>query len=171
MRKGVQDRGKTEADHKGTPSTLWAFMDGFQVRKGDTPYLDRLRVVQTPLFGVYLHRIHQPDQDRDPHDHPWPFVSFVLSGGYTERVWADKKRRRNDLHSMEFRRGRWSLHRMRADRAHRILSVEDQLWTLVLTGPRKRDWGFWTRDGLVPWRDYLAGCDSEDVALWGGAHP
>ena len=171
MRKGVQDRGKTAADHKGTPSTLWAFMDGFQVRKGDTPYLDRLRVVQTPLFGVFLHRIHQPDVDRDPHDHPWPFLSFVLSGGYTERIWADKKRRRNDLHSLEFRRGRWSLHRMRADRAHRILSVEDQLWTLVLTGPRKRDWGFWTNDGLVLWRDYLAGCDSEDVALWGGAHP
>jgi hypothetical protein len=24
------------------------------------------------------------DYDREGHDHPWPFVSFVLKGGYWE---------------------------------------------------------------------------------------
>lgn len=27
---------------------------------------------------------HAPDPRRDPHNHPWPFRSTILSGGYTE---------------------------------------------------------------------------------------
>lgn len=142
-------------------------MDGFQVRKNNGPFLDRLRLFQTPWFSIFLHRIHQPDVDRDPHDHPWPFVSVILSGSYEERVWADKNRVRNDVHSMAFLRRRFSVHRMSRKRAHKITEVNGQLWTLVFTGPRSRNWGFWTPDGLVPWRDYLGGDTSEDKALWG----
>src|SRR5690242_9326280 len=115
MRKGVQNwsEGKVTLDRKdGAKPWRWAFLDGFQVRKNGQPHLDRLRIFQTPLLAVYIHRIHTPDQDRDPHDHPWTFWSFILSGAYTERVWAGKERRRNDLHSMEFRRNRFSLHHM-----------------------------------------------------------
>jgi hypothetical protein len=157
---------------KGQASPRWAFMNGFLVSRDGRPYLDRLRLVQTPLFGVYLHRIHQPDTDRDPHDHPWPFLSLVLSGAYTERVWAGKGHRRDDLHSLEFRRRRGSLHRMSVKRAHMITEVDGLLWTLVVTGPRVRDWGFWTDMGLVSWREYLGGDItgaqglSERSALW-----
>jgi len=62
----------------GKRSPRWAFMQGFQVAQNGRPYLDRLRVLQTPWFSVLLHRIHEPDLDRDPHDHPWPFVSLIL---------------------------------------------------------------------------------------------
>lgn len=165
-------------DHEGQSSPRWAFMNGFQVRKHDQPYLDRLRLVQTPYFGLFLHRIHMPDSDRDPHDHPWPFWSLILSGGYTERVWANgsKARRgfRNDAHSVERRHSRWSLHRMPVSRAHKILTVEGRLWTLVLTGRRRRSWGFWTPEGPVNWKIYLDDPESgvkrpdEDLAIWGG---
>jgi hypothetical protein len=154
-------------DHKGHASPRWAFFDGFQVRKSNGPFLDRLRLFQTPWLSVFLHRIHQPDVDRDPHDHPWPFVSVILSGDYEERVWAGKGRRRNDLHSMAFQRNRGSVHVMSRKRAHKITEVRGQLWTLVITGRRSRNWGFWTPDGLVPWRDYLGGAPSEEKALWG----
>lgn len=156
-------------DHKGRPSPRWAFMNGFQVRKHNGPFLDRLRLIQTPYFGVFLHRIHQPDVDRDPHDHPWVFWSLILSGAYTERVWSNGRRRsriRHDVHSMEFRRKRGSLHKMRLNRAHRITEIDGQLWTLVITGRRKNDWGFWTPDGFIAWRDYLGGDVTEYSALW-----
>ncbi len=156
-------------DHKTSAYPhRWAFMNGFQVRKSNGPFLDRLRLVQTPLFGVYLHRIHQPDVDRDPHDHPWPFMSVILSGSYEERVWAGKGRVRNDVHSMGFLRRRGSVHLMSQGRAHKITEVRGQLWTLVITGRRSRDWGFWTIDGFVPWREYLGGDETGgEKALWG----
>lgn len=46
----------------------------------------RRRGVDARLFGVLLHRIDAPDPGLDLHDHPWPFVSIVLRGGYTELV-------------------------------------------------------------------------------------
>ena len=67
----------------------WIMLEGFQIVKNDKPYLDRLRVVQTPLFSIYLHRIHTPDVDEFPHDHPWWFASLVLSGAYVECVYSD----------------------------------------------------------------------------------
>lgn len=145
-------------------SPRWAVMEGFQVAKDGRPYLDRLRLVQTPLGSVYLHRIHRPDADRDPHDHPWWFASLVLSGAYDEAVWDDPRQR---FVTRCRRRGRWSLRSLSRRQAHRITDVHGTLWTLVLTGPRRSSWGFWTDGGLVDWRDYLKGQD-EDAALWGG---
>lgn len=29
---------------------------------------------------------HEPDARREPHNHPWPFKSFILSGGYKETI-------------------------------------------------------------------------------------
>ena len=160
---------------KNRPSPRWALLEGFQVAKNGRPYLDRLRVIQTPLFGVYLHRIHTPDGDRDPHDHPWWFASLVLSGSYDEMVWDHPEDRtrpawRDQISWARTRhRGRWSLRTIRRSQAHRITDVHGTLWTLVLTGPRRASWGFWTDRGFVDWRDYLkAGEIAEDAALWGG---
>jgi hypothetical protein len=142
---------------------MWAFLQGFQVSKNGKPYLDRLRVIQTPWFSVLLHRIHEPDMDRDPHTHPWPFGSFILSGSYTERIWYSL--RRDGAHD-EVRRPRFSFHIMDRTAAHMITEVEGVLWTLVFTGPRhKDDWGFLGPGSrVVPWREYLnRGEDSDDL--------
>ena len=40
--------------------------------------LIRTRIVQTPWFGVYLHRHLRPDSYRELHDHPWSLVSLIL---------------------------------------------------------------------------------------------
>jgi hypothetical protein len=154
-----------EAPRKVTPQ--WAFMQGFQVTKNGRPYLDRLRVIQTPLFSVLLHRIHQPDADRDPHDHPWPFASLILSGSYTESIWDDPGRgRRGILPDHVRERRRWSLRTVGLDQAHMITRTEGVLWTLVFTGRRHPLWRFWTLDGPVDWRDYLAAGESTDDNPW-----
>lgn len=121
------------------------------------PYLDRLRIVDTPWFGVYLHRIKGPDPQPDPHDHPWDFTSIVLAGGYTEEVW------RAALGPIESYSRRWlvgSFHTMRGDGvAHRIVTAEPHTITLILRRKRFREWGFWTIEdnhliGWTDWKDY-----------------
>lgn len=158
-------------DHTGQASPRWAFMQGFQVTKKDSPYLDRLRIIQTPYFGVYLHRIHRPDGDRDPHDHPWWFCSLVLSGSYTEQIWPYPDDRADGgpdtITSFKVKRPRFSRHVMSRNRAHKITDVDGLLWTLVITGRRHGDWGFWTTDGFKPWHQYLGDISDGDAALWG----
>ena len=77
------------------------------------------------------------------HDHPVSFISWMIRGGYTEdtpegtRTWP-----------------RWSIRRMCATDVHRIVWTYPQTVTLVLAGPVVRSWGFHTRKGWVPWREY-----------------
>jgi hypothetical protein len=127
----------------------FAFMQWFDIASKVNPdkvYLRRLRVVQTPWFGVYLHWIYETDTDRYPHDHPWKFWSFILRGTYSEDVFYS-------LNGDPDRRTwkRWSIHDMPMNMAHRITSISDGLLTLVFVGRRRGTWYFWTPEGLVEW--------------------
>lgn len=112
----------------------WAFMKRFEVPYLDRPtenYLSRIRVVQTPWFGIYLHRFDNPDSRPTFHDHPWPFVSLILRGGYVEM--------RPERPPRTVRR----LNVMRVQDAHyieRLLRVPT--WSLMLVGRRQRKWGY-----------------------------
>jgi hypothetical protein len=129
----------------------WALFSGLDIGADGDPYLDRLEMLKTPLFGLYLHHIHREDREADPHDHPWGFASVVLSGAYQENVWPDKR----DA-GCYFRRARprWSLRRIGRGGAHIITSVTVPLWTLVLTGPHRGEWGFWRDGQFTRWQDY-----------------
>lgn len=112
-------------------SKNWALLRRFDIadEKTGEVYLRRWYVVATPWFSVLLHKICTPDKDRDLHDHPWSFWSLVLWGGYEEVL---------------------------GERAHRIYMLDrSPTWTLVLTGRRRREWGFHTAAGWVDWRTYL----------------
>lgn len=139
---------------EGTRSPQWAFMKKMLIPCRDgIPYLFRIRVIQTPWFAIYLHDIFQPDTDADPHDHPFNFVSIILRGSYTERLFDIKGK-------YAFATGykshkRFSIHRMTKKQAHRIVEADPKLKTLVLVGPRKRgEWGFYTPHGFVKWDQY-----------------
>lgn len=139
----------------------WAFLSRFDITDPKTGelYLRRWRIVQTPWFAIYLHKIATPDKDRDLHDHPWPFVSLVLRGGYDELLVTTNTAMDDYLRGGRppFRVRRWmSLGCRRATDAHRITRLHrTPTWTLVLTGPRRRSWGFYTEHGFVDWRKYL----------------
>ena len=143
---------------QGQRSPRWALWSRMTIPCQDgLVYLVRLRIVQTPWFGVYLHDIHEPDNDPHPHDHPWTFVSIVLRGGYHEElscVWPGR-RIRSWPHRWEKKRGRWSVHRMNQSLAHRITHVRPRTKTLVLVGPRRSEWGFYA-PRFVPWQEYEA---------------
>lgn len=112
-------------------------------------FLKRWRLVQTPWFSIFLHRMQVPDPGIDLHDHPWAFKSLVLVGGYVER-WADTRR---PWSQSKRHRGRWSLGGIRLDQSHSIDTLDrDPTWTLVITGPTRRRWGFLAGD--AGWQDW-----------------
>jgi len=135
----------------GKRSPRWAFLEGLDVGSEGDPYLDRLRIFQTPWFGLMLHHIHRPDIDPDPHDHPWWFASLILAGGYTEHVYPDKR----EGSYWTRVRGRWSFRALRRREAHIITRIDGPLWTLVVTGHRAGDWGFWRNGSFTPWQQYV----------------
>lgn len=126
----------------------WNFMRPFPIRRTDgTLYLWRLRVLETPWFGIKLHWIRGPDDDRALHDHPWAFASFVLWGSYGEIVPGKTM--------TFFKRVRW-FNFKRATDLHRIVEVSrGGAWTLVFNGPYRRKWGFQTESGWTPWDVFL----------------
>jgi hypothetical protein len=146
--------------HAGTPSPRWAFWKWYLIYSAYEPttvYLKRLRIVQTPWFGVLLHWIYLPDRDRDAHDHPWPFASFIVRGGYKEEVSAavtDQYGRWLGGEPYMRKHRRFSWHRTGLNMVHQITALKDRTVTLLLVGPRVREWGFYTNAGWVQWDVY-----------------
>lgn len=138
-------------------SARWSVLRRMVLRRADgVAYLDRIRLVQTPWFGVYLHRFDAPDPGMDLHDHPWPFVTMVLSGGYTEvrcdSRWASPGNRPGGC--LQHRR-RFRPKVMRLTEAHTIVEL-DRLPTrsLVIVGRRQREWGFYEYGRWTPHAEY-----------------
>jgi hypothetical protein len=147
----------------GSMPRRWGVLSGIDIGADGDPYLDRLRLAETPWFAVFLHHIHRPDKDPDPHDHPWAFASLVLAGSYIERVWPDKR----NPHLRRLRvRERFTFGTMSRDAAHIIKSIDGPLWTLVVTGPSHggESWGFWVRGKGVQWRVYISANGGEEYA-------
>ena len=58
-------------------------------RLNNEPYLERyylfLKERKAFPFNVFLHKFLKGDPD-DVHDHPWPYATLILKGGYYEWV-------------------------------------------------------------------------------------
>lgn len=115
------------------------------------PYLLRWFVIpRNPLFNIYLHKFLRSDDDRALHDHPWANCSLILKGNYVEQT-ADGATLLSDGAIRCRLSGKF---------AHRIELVNGPCWTLFITGPRYRNWGFNCTDALgykrwVPWQEFV----------------
>ncbi len=107
------------------------------------------------LPNVYLHQFLRSDDDRALHDHPWCNVSILLRGTYTEHTVAAGGINRRDVLAAGDVRVRWS-----GRLAHRIELHNGPCWTLFITGPRVREWGFYCMErGFVHWKVFTAADD------------
>ena len=122
----------------------------FVIGEFSNPYLFRWWVIpRNKIFNIYLHQIIRDDDDRALHDHPWVNVSIVLSGILRE-VMPNRKRilkrfcpyfrRATAQHRLELVKG----FEVVPDRPGfaKITYPAKPVWTLFLTGPKIRDWGF-----------------------------
>lgn len=122
----------------------------------DDPYLLRWFVIpRNPLLNVYLHKFMRSDDDRALHDHPWANVSVLLDGEYTEHTIAA-----GGINVRRIRRAGDIVIRPSGRMAHRIELHAGPCWTLFLTGPRYRTWGFHCPAKWVPWREFVAADDA-----------
>lgn len=122
-------------------------------------YMERFTLFETRWLSARIHHIVSPDWDRDMHDHPWDFVSVILSGGYIEERPTPSFHKPQWLEDgSESRRGRYraspSIALRHATDRHLISYVEPETWTLFVYGPLRQWWGFYTRAGKIYWRDY-----------------
>lgn len=95
------------------------------------------------FFNIYLHKIIRDDDDRALHDHPWWSVSVLLKGRLMELL---KERVRFPKRFLPVIRS--------AELAHRLVVLDGPVWTLFITGPRIREWGFYCPKGWVHWKDF-----------------
>lgn len=113
------------------------------------PYLTRWYLLRTRWLGIWIHKFHRSDEDRAPHDHPFSFLSIILTGGYWE--WVPDKT--GKLTRTWYRAG--SILFRRAEHQHRIeVRPETTPFTLIFRFRRRREWGFHTSEGFVPWQTW-----------------
>jgi hypothetical protein len=131
------------------------------------PLLIRFFLLRSRWFDVVLHLFLRSDLSRHLHDHPWAFVTVLLSGGYWEHVAVGTTWRapipypyREHLPTARVWRRRFSVLYRPAAWRHAV-EIDRPTWTLVLKFRPVREWGFWTPTGWVSWRavDYERLCE------------
>lgn len=114
-------------------------------RTCNEPYLERyylfLKERDRFPFNVFLHKFLKGDPD-DVHDHPWPYATLILKGGYYEWVPQFDSTGKK-IGEIRHWRSPGHFRTCRATSYHRIeLDPAVECWTLFMPGPQKREWGF-----------------------------
>lgn len=147
--------------------TPYYHLDGYMLRHWVIPYPNDVghgtgpvAFHQRPIawlfqrfnISVRIHEILRSDLGRDPHDHPFNYLTIILRGYYWERRYDD--RGRCISHKMH---GPGSIIFRRANSWHMLELHQGKVTTLFITG-RKVDghWGFNVNGTKVPRREYEA---------------
>jgi hypothetical protein len=132
----------------------------------ETPYMLRWWIVRKPPYcNVYLHKFMRSDDERALHDHPWTNASILLKGSYIEHLKTGPVVRCPG--AIYFRRAH-KAHRVQLFPyvdvgTHIVSNTEMPVWTLFLTGPKVREWGFLCPRGWTHWKEYTAVVDGANV--------
>lgn len=117
------------------------------------PYLLRWFLIpRNRIFNIYLHNFRRSDDDRALHDHPWINCSFLLRGEYLEHTIAA-----GGIHKLKRLVAGNCRIRLSGKIAHRIELDKGPCWTLFITGPNYRSWGFHCPEqGWIHWRRFVS---------------
>ena len=106
-------------------------------------------IPRNPIFNIYLHRFWHSDDDEALHDHPWINFTYLLKGYYEEIT--PNGARPYYKGSFKFRL---------AHTPHRLVinpADAGNVWSLFITGPTIRQWGFHCPAGWRHWKIYTDG--------------
>lgn len=130
----------------------------FEVVRNDRDvYLRRWWVIpRNNYFNIYLHNMLRDDDDI-LHDHMYWSFSLCLSGRLREVYQLHPAE--TPFHAASERLIRdveqGSISIRSPEMAHQLVVVETA-WTIFITGPRIKEWGFWCPKGFRHWKDYVA---------------
>lgn len=118
-------------------------------KEGELHFL-RYRLFSCPWLRLYIHKICMSDEDAHLHTHPWNFISFILKGGYLQRVMAKP----NDLFEHVIQRAtQFSFVHMNRYEGHQLILVKPT-WTFVIAYGSHGPWGYLTKDGFIDHKRY-----------------
>ena len=133
-------------------------------------YMKRLPLIpRNRWLNIFLHRYTGPDwRDEGLHDHPWDSISIRLWGNYL------KEYRPATRESLDWivDDGYYPVKacflprvvRRKAEDMHAIMDGAWPVWTLFVTFRRRRNWGFYTKDGWRPANEVIAARDYSGAA-------
>jgi len=127
-------------------------------RVNNEPYLERyylfLKDREKFPFNVFLHKFQKGDPD-DVHDHPWPYATLIVKGGYYEWVPVFNSIGQK-ISEQRLWRGPGHFRICKPNSFHRI-ELKDGVtaWTIFMPGPHKREWGFLVNNKWIPHDKYL----------------
>lgn len=131
-----------------------------EIQNAGGVYLRRWHILpRNRWFNIYLHHFVGDDDARALHDHPWRSWSLPIIGGY----WDVLPR------GICIRRNAWRIVSRPAQAAHRVRLRRDRhgsiipAWTIFVTGPRVREWGFLCPQGWRHWRAFVDPHDSGKI--------
>jgi len=136
-------------------------------RIDNEPYLERYYLFLKDRtwfpFNVFLHKFLKSDPD-DVHDHPWPYATLILRGGYWE--WRPQFNAQGQkTGEIAAWRGPGSFRMASSTSYHRIeLDPGVECWTLFMPGPHRREWGFLNKKNQwIQHEEYLQGRARDSV--------
>lgn len=163
----------------------WKILAGEVIGDEACPLMKRWGL-NTPIGSVRLHHFLRGDNERHLHDHPWWFVTFVIRGGYEDVTFCDRcggtgGDEQRDGPCSTCRGERYVTERLRPGSIrfrpalHRHAVRTEDAWSIVITGPLARTWGFYlkAREWLSE-KDYFANFGHsacEDLVLGGPQRP
>lgn len=139
----------------------------------EAPYLRRHWLLpRNRWLNVYVHEFLRSDDDRALHDHPYLFnVSWLIDGWYIEHTIREGGVGVATMRSAGEFKFRWGSAPHRVElvtqtmvRAGLVESAPAPCWTVFITGPRVREWGFHCGHRWVPWQEFT---DARDAGAIG----
>lgn len=110
----------------------------------ECPYVRRW-LLWLGAFSVRIHHFVASDDPRALHDHPWWYLTVILKGGYTDVTDSGGVHLRAP--AVAFRH---------ASHRHTVQIDPGGVWTLLITGPQLRYWGFWVKGRFKKANKYFA---------------
>lgn len=141
------------AFRRGCVALLNRLIDVEVIGQEACPLMMVWEFTSNPLFKARMHYFPPEVTDRDPHDHPRSFVTFVLRGSYVDTSWDPAT---HDLSTIELVEAGQLIYRP-ASHLHIVETQEKGCWTFVIMGPIIREWGFMrlTSAEWWPWGKYI----------------
>lgn len=127
-------------------------------RQDNEPYLERYYIFLKDRkwfpFNMFVHKFLKSDPD-EVHDHPWPYCTIILRGGYWE--WTPVIGRNGLVYGeVQQWKGAGQIRFGHSTDFHRIeLEPGITPWTLFIPGPKLRDWGFLVKNKWIQHEEYF----------------
>ncbi len=150
---------------------LYVIQSKLIIARETGPYLVRYYIIPgNHYFNIYLHHFLSSDIDKALHDHPWASIGILIYGHYYEHMPVDTDAWRAHLSRETYfvkRRPFVPIYR-KPEHIHKVELIDNKpVWTIFITGPVVRNWGFYCASYWRGHKDFLTedgsnigkGCD------------